>query len=139
MGKNVEGKFILHFPGQSYIYDICILEKELQKCCELALKNNLQISEVLLKKEDHSLIGIANNKIWGFANSLVLHLYNNWTFRQQISMINHDEIDLDDATQVLSEVFHCLSAKKKVDTSDISTLVKETLPAFESFETAMCK
>ncbi len=25
MGKNIEGKYILHFPGESYIYDICIL------------------------------------------------------------------------------------------------------------------
>ena len=85
------------------------------------------------------MIGIANNKIWDFVNSLVLHLYNNWTIRQQVSLINNEEIDLDDSTQVLSEVFHCLSAKKKVETSDISTLVKETLPAFENFETAMCK
>lgn len=29
MGKNIEGKYILHVPGQSYIYDICVLENEL--------------------------------------------------------------------------------------------------------------
>jgi hypothetical protein len=31
LGKNVEGKYILHTPGDSYIYDICVLEFDLMK------------------------------------------------------------------------------------------------------------
>lgn len=31
LGKNVEGKYILHIPGEPYIYDICVLEIELIK------------------------------------------------------------------------------------------------------------
>lgn len=27
IGKNIEGKFILHEPGESYLDDICIVEK----------------------------------------------------------------------------------------------------------------
>ena len=29
MGKNTEGKYVIHFPGESYIYDVCLMEKEL--------------------------------------------------------------------------------------------------------------
>ena len=25
LGKNVEGKYILHVPGEPYIFDICVL------------------------------------------------------------------------------------------------------------------
>ena len=91
MGKNIEGKYILHFPGESYIYDICILENELHKHGEL-INNHLPIEDIKQKKSDTSLVGISNIKGLGFANSLVLHLYNNWTFRQQISLLNNDEI-----------------------------------------------
>lgn len=31
LGKNVEGKYILHILGESYIYDICVMESELMK------------------------------------------------------------------------------------------------------------
>ena len=62
-----------------------------------------QIEEVKQKSKDEgAMIGIANIKGLGFPNSLILHLYNNWSFRQQISLINNDEVDLGDATQVLS-------------------------------------
>ena len=48
------------------------------------------------------MMGIANTNSLGFQNSLILHLYHNWSFRQQISLVNSDKIDLNDSTQVLS-------------------------------------
>lgn len=35
LGKNVEGKYILHQPGESYIYDICLMESDLLKKAKL--------------------------------------------------------------------------------------------------------
>lgn len=60
MGKNVEGKYILHIPGESYIYDICVLENQLFKkgslvCSDsVVLKNGVKlppIQEFKLKKK----------------------------------------------------------------------------------------
>jgi len=36
MGKSIEGKYILHFSGESYNNDICLMEPELLKNCRLA-------------------------------------------------------------------------------------------------------
>lgn len=36
MGKNTEGKYILHFNGESYSNDLCLMEAELLKHCKLA-------------------------------------------------------------------------------------------------------
>ena len=35
LGKNIEGKFMLHFDGEPYSNDICLLEHELVKKCKL--------------------------------------------------------------------------------------------------------
>ncbi len=38
MGKSTEGKYILHFIGESYTNDICLVEVEMQKYCKISSK-----------------------------------------------------------------------------------------------------
>lgn len=48
-------------------------------------------------------------------------------------LVNSEEVDLTNPVEVLSSLFHTLRSKKRVDLSDIVTLIKETFPEFENF------
>lgn len=145
MGKNVEGKYILHIPGEPYIYDICVLENELLKKGKL-LQNNEKgpIEEIKAKKkEELGLVGIPNLKGLGYINSCILHLYYNWGFKQQLSLMKLDEQFSEEEEKpfikVLAKIFKDITYKKKVETKFIQEAIDLDLPDFSHFSADMCQ
>jgi hypothetical protein len=81
MGKNTEGKYVLHTPGESYIYDFAVFEEELYKKGSILGGKNLIEDVKMKKKTELEIIGIANTKGIGFANSVILNLFGLKNFR----------------------------------------------------------
>lgn len=58
MGKDSEGKIILHMPGESYIYDISLIEATMNKKCVLARSKN-PVDELKMKnKRELEMLGL---------------------------------------------------------------------------------
>ena len=143
LGKNVEGKYILHVPGEPYIFDICVLESELCKKGKLvSSKDSSQIIPIKMKKKDElGLVGTPNTKGLGFINSVLMHLYYNWAFKQQLSLFPQEEVPSEEKkfVKTLAKTFRDLTYKKKIDTKLIQETIDELLPDFGHFSTDMCQ
>ncbi len=138
LGKNVEGKYILHQPGESYIYDICLMQSDLLKKAKLNPVQETVLEELKVKKkEDQGLIGIPNAKGLGYINSVIMHLFYNWNFKQQLQIANLPD-DSISVLSTLSKIYKDLTNKKKINTKIISETIQEILPDFNQFSADMC-
>lgn len=67
MGKNTEGKYILHFVGELYTNDVCLIESDLLKYCKLSNKIHEIYSE---KRHSHlNQVGLPTGPGLSFINS----------------------------------------------------------------------
>jgi len=127
MGKNIEGKYIIHFPKLSYSFDKCLVESDAIKCCKTYTSDSI-VNEVKLKnKSSAELKGISNGKGLGFINSIILNILNNRHFKSIISMINVNEKDTH-MIHFLTSICQTLLQKKTVDVNDIYDIMELFLP-----------
>ena len=93
------------------------------------------------KKDELGLVGIPNTKGLGFINSVLMHLYYNWAFKQQLSLFPQEEVPSEEKkfVKTLAKTFRDLTYKKKIDTKLIQETIDELLPDFGHFSTDMCQ
>jgi hypothetical protein len=138
MGKNTEGKYVLHSPNEPYIYDIAVLEQDLYKKGSIVSANNTIEDVKLKKKTENEYIGIANSKGIGYINSVILHLYSLKQFKENISFVNCNTGQITKIIEVLNHVNSLIMARKKVDPRDILDMIEILLPDYQNFEIGMC-
>lgn len=85
MGKSTEGKYILHFSGESYFNDICLMDTELIKHCKLS--TFLQEIEPE-KKIQSGLVGLPSGPGLGFINTVFIQLFSNKEVRKLFKMVD---------------------------------------------------
>ena len=90
MGKNIQGKYILHFPKESYSLDECIVESDVIKYCKIYSPQSIMNEVKLKNKGEHDAKGISNAKGLGFINSMILNLFNNKNLKNLVSMMKTD-------------------------------------------------
>lgn len=119
MGKNVEGKYILHFQYESYTNDMCLLESQLLKKCKLTSEINQIEPE---KKVQSGLVGLPSGPNLGFINTVFLQLFNHKETKKILKMV--DDSRDDKFFYCLAKVSNILSKQCKVESSDIKLIVE---------------
>lgn len=118
MGKTTEGKFWIHFEGESYTNDKFLMESELRRYCKLPNKIGMITED---KKTHTELLGLPNGRVVGFFNSILIILMNNKALKSQLSLLNDKKEEM--FIQVLSETYHRLSKKSKISTSIVPSMM----------------
>ena len=119
MGKNAEGKYILHFNQESYTNDLCLLESQLLKKCKLT--SELESIEPE-KKVSSGLVGLPNGPNVGFINTVFLQLFNHKEMKKVLKMV--DETKDDKVFYCLARICNILSKQCKVENSDIKLIIE---------------
>ena len=119
MGKSTEGKYILHFSGESYTHDLCLLESQLLKKCKL----NSEVASIEPEKKMHSnLVGLPNGPNLGFINTIFLQLFNHKETKKIFTMV--DQTRDDKVFYCLARICSIISKQCKVESSDIKLVIE---------------
>lgn len=90
MGKSTEGKYILHFIGESYSNDICLMDFEMMKKCKLSGV----VQEIEPEKRVQSgIMGLPNGPGLGFISTVAIQLFNNKEFKRQLKIADDSRDD----------------------------------------------
>ncbi len=69
------------------------------------------------------MIGIPNAKGLGYINSVIMHLFYNWNFKQQLQIASIPEQPIS-VLSTLSKIYKDLTNKKKINTKVISETIE---------------